>query len=120
MSPSNPNGQPAVFAPNSKRKICMVDDNRSVYDMCKLTTDEQNVNINPQNDHEGGIALENTYNQFFDKFPGSHANPNFYLNTDSGSILQTLADPQTYNSAIAYNGDMLYAAIGAGIYPENT
>jgi hypothetical protein len=109
MGDNNPD-RPDIFKPTSSRKISITDDNRSIYDMCSLYANSSD--INPSSSARYG-DFYNTYQQFFSNFTDKN---NFYFNTDSGQILQTLADPTIPNAGIAYNGDVLYAATGAGIY----
>jgi hypothetical protein len=102
------------FKPKAGRRIGMVDDSRSVYDMCRLIqTNGQDVNppdgINTISDYK------KTYQELTSKFT---ENDNyFYINSDSYQILYALADPYGLSSSIAYNGDALYAATGANV-PE--
>jgi hypothetical protein len=109
MGNVNNNERADIFKPTNARKISIVDDTRSVYDMCAMVSES---GINP-NDGTSIDEFENTYNQFFSHFT---TRDNFHFNTDSGEILQTIADHAIPNSGIAYNGDILYAANGAGIY----
>lgn len=105
---NNPN-RADIFTPTNSRKISVVDDTRSVFDMCAMTSGQS---INPNGRTEIS-QFEDIYNQFFSHFTTKN---NFHFNTDSGEILQTIADHSIPNSGIAYNGDILYAARGAGIY----
>jgi hypothetical protein len=106
----------------------MVDDSRTVYDMSHLIYDIQNhnpnpsinPNITPNNDETTIPKIEDVYKRLTDKF-----NPNtFRLNSDSQQVLYSFAKPRgdadnateaDANGIIAYNGDVLYATMGAGI-----
>jgi hypothetical protein len=110
--------------------MVMVDDSRTNYDMAHLIYDtEQNVptpSINPTSDQTNINSIASVYSSLTDKF-----NPNtFRLNSDSQQVLYSFASPEgsseeaefaAANGIIAYNGDVLYAAMGAGIDSwENT
>jgi hypothetical protein len=106
----------------------MVDDSRTVYDMSHLIYDAQQPgyiasnpdNINPTDDQTSEDAMKQIYGSLTDKFK-----PNvFNLNTDSQQVLYSFAKPRDNpktaefgmsNGIIAYNGDVLYATMGAGI-----
>jgi spermidine/putrescine transport system substrate-binding protein len=105
--------------------MTMVDDSRTNYDMSHLIYDVQNHNpspsINPSttigNDETTVSKIQDTYSKLTNKF-----NPNtFRLNSDSQQVLYSFAKPTKNpnyadaNGIIGYNGDVLYAAMGAGI-----
>jgi hypothetical protein len=101
----------------------MVDDSRTVYDMAHLIYDTQSgispPGINPTSKETSLTSIEDVYSRLTDKFT-----PNtFRLNSDSQQVLYSFAKPDNpddakfaeNNGIIAYNGDILYAAMGAGI-----
>ena len=61
--------------------------------------------------------MQKDYQFLTNKFSQNH----FYFNSDSQIILESLSAPTDGNlSAFAYNGDILYAAMGAEIYDPYT
>lgn len=112
------------FLPKNKSKIAMVDDSRTVYDMCKLIQNQQDFpddenqwNINPTSQDISINEFKNTYSKFTDQFDTNY----FYLNTDSNEVLTSFAEHKNGNNSIfAYNGDILYATQGGGLYDAYT
>lgn len=108
------------FLPKNNSKIAMVDDSRTVYDMCKLIQDQQdyptqenNWNINPSSANISINEFKTTYNTFTGQFNHN----SFYLNSDSNEVLTSFAEHNNGNNSIfAYNGDILYAIQGGGLY----
>jgi hypothetical protein len=106
--------------------MTMVDDSRTVYDMSHLIYDEQNgvdvPSINPSSDQTDIKSMNDVYSTFTDKYDnGKNA---FLLNSDSQQVLYSFANPGKNlenpefgesNGIIAYNGDVLYSVMGAGI-----
>jgi hypothetical protein len=102
--------------------MTMVDDSRTVYDMSHLIYDKDSSkpNVNPTSDQTSIDKMKEVYSKLTDKFE-----PNiFRLNSDSQQVLYSFAKPlgnpnnatsAEANGIIAYNGDVLYAAMGAGI-----
>lgn len=119
ISPKNPN-QDNRFKPHRTSKIGCVDDVRTVYDLAKLTKDQAlsndptKWNINPDKQPQKIFEYENDYSTFIDKF--ANKQNNFYFNSDSQQILQSIASDNGNQSSFAYNGDLLYAAQGAGLF----
>ena len=123
---TNPN-LPDVFIPNKTSRIGCVDDGRTFYGLCNLIKnqklypdDPKKWNINPDDETKSINGFKNDYQYLTNKFSPNH----FYFNTDSQVILQSLSAPIGGNlSSFAYNGDILYAAMGAELYdpygPEN-
>ena len=97
--------------------IACVDDSRSFYGMSKMYYDQatgvekDKWNINPDSQNESIAQYEKVYSSFVDNFKSD----SFYFNSDSQIVLQMLADPDGSNGAFCYNGDALYALIGAEI-----
>jgi len=84
-----------------------------------LYTNDQN--INPQKNNYSINDYYNQYELFFSKF--KNQKNSFYINSDSGLVLADLAETDGLNAAICYNGDILYAAMGAdldGVEPYNS
>lgn len=98
------------FKPQKNPKMSMVDDSRSVYSMCRLL--ETGNNVNPPDGNVSIDQFKNTYRKMTDQY--NNGKSYFYLNTDSANVLYTIADPNGSNGGIAYNGDLLYAALGGG------
>jgi hypothetical protein len=106
--------------------MTMVDDSRTVYDMSHLIYDEQtgveNPSINPNTNQIDIKSMNDVYNAFTNKYDnGKNA---FLLNSDSQQVLYSFANPGKNldnpefgesNGIIAYNGDVLYSVMGAGI-----
>ncbi len=120
ISPDNVNID-SRFKPTSRSKIGCIDDTRTFFDLCKLIQDqneglsEDEWDINPESEDYTSISdFTNTFNNLTNKFEKNW----FYFNTDSNQILQSFSDPNGNNSTFAYNGDILYAATGAGLYDE--
>jgi hypothetical protein len=104
--------------------MTMVDDSRTNYDMSHLIYDTQNgvasPSINPSADQTTISSIADVYSKLTNKF-----DPNtFRLNSDSQQVLYSFAKPDgspdnatlaAANGIIAYNGDVLYATMGAGI-----
>lgn len=99
------------FTPYKERKTAIVDDARSIFDICNII---KNGSANPSADMVSVDDFTNVYKPFFDTFAKGYT----YFNTDSGQIISTFAKnwPEGASSAIAYNGDLLYAAEGGGLY----
>lgn len=120
---TNPN-LPDIFKPNKTNRIACVDDGRTFYDLCnliknqKLNPDEPTKwNINPDDEKKSKNEIQKDYQFLTNKFSQNH----FYFNSDSQVILESLSVPTDGNlSAFAYNGDILYAAMGAEIYDPYT
>ncbi len=99
-------------------KLACVDDNRSVYGISHLIQDERKHPNNPDAwtlNPEAGASSDdyiNTYNNLKNSFNQN----SFWLNSDSGSVLNSFSDPNGNIGAFAYNGDILYAAQGADTY----
>ena len=118
---------PDVFKPMRTNHIACVDDGRTFYSLCNLIKNQKlNPNnpkewkINPDSETKSISEFKNEYQYLTNKFSENH----FYFNTDSQVILQSLSTPKDGNlSAFAYNGDILYAAMGAELYdpyyPDN-
>lgn len=98
------------FTPNNERRIAVVSDARSVYGICNSIS---YGGVNPPEDVKTIDDFTKIYSNFGKHFKESYT----YFNTDSGQIISTLAKhyPHGASSAIAYNGDLLYAAEGGGI-----
>ena len=115
---TNPN-LPDVFKPIKTSRIGCIDDGRTFYNLCHLIkTQKSNPNdpkkwsINPDNENESIEEMKNDFNYFTGKFSNNY----FYFNSDSQVILQSLSAPKDGNlSSFAYNGDILYAAMGAEV-----
>lgn len=101
-------------------KIGMLDDSKTLYDIARIVeTIEQNpddqskwTNQMPQDSSIN--SLKQTFKSLTNK-----ARRNWYrLSTDSGQIARILADHSEhgYNAALAWSGDALYGAQGAGEY----
>lgn len=103
------------FKPNKERKIGVIDDVRSVYGLSNLIF-TNNQSVNPSDKITSINDFENVYKTFSDNFYKGYT----YFNSDSNQIITGLANhyPNGLSSAIAYNGDVLYAATGGGIYDE--
>ncbi|MDE6476909.1 MAG: hypothetical protein K2L48_01760 [Mycoplasmoidaceae bacterium] len=74
--------------------------------------------VNPNPSVKSVRDFANIYNDFSSNFAKKYT----YFNTDSGQIISTLAKPYPAGAscAIAYNGDLLYAAQGAGLYEASS
>ena len=115
---TNPN-LPNVFKPIKTSRIGCIDDGRTFFDLCHLIkTQKLNPNnpkewcINPDNENKSIKEMKNDFNYLTRKF----SNNCFYFNSDSQVILQSLSTPKDGNlSSFAYNGDILYAAMGAEV-----
>lgn len=97
------------FTPSDERRIAVVSDARSVYGICN------SISYDGVNPPEGVETIEDFTNIYSNL--GKHFKEGYtYFNTDSGQIISTLAKhyPHGASSAIAYNGDLLYAAEGGG------
>ncbi len=97
------------FTPKNERRIAVVSDARSVFGICNSIT---NHGVNPPNDATTIEDYTDIYSNFSKNFKKSYT----YFNSDSGQIISTLSKhyPFGASSAIAYNGDLLYAAQGGG------
>lgn len=102
------------FDPNKTRKIGMVEDSRTIFDFAKLiSTESSEPNINPTTE-QTIEDYKDTYGYLTSKFDKQY----FWLNSDSGQISIALATPLDdggLNSAFAYNGDILYSAMGSDL-----
>ena len=104
------------FDPTKTSHIGMVDDSRTIYDLAHIMLTENNTNkpyINPDNENQSISEYRKDHQAFTKYFYGKN---NFYFNTDSQEILNSLSNPSGNHSSFAYNGDILYAAMGAGLY----
>jgi hypothetical protein len=87
---------------NGKPSMCMVDDQRTIYDIARLNeeeiNDESTLDVNPPTSNYKTIAdFSKTYSTFTDNF-----NPNetsFVINSDSGNVISNFIDPN--NSTMA-------------------
>lgn len=108
------------FKPTNQSKIGCIDDSRTFFDLCKLIQDQQNNPTTPDtwdiNPNEDEYTKIENYTHTYDVVTSNYAKNWFYFNTDSNQILQSLSDPKGNNSTFAYNGDILYASEGAGMY----
>jgi hypothetical protein len=68
--------------------------------------------VNPPSNNVSTSECIDTYKYLTNEY--AKKSSYFHLNTDSQNILYTLADPNGANAGISYNGDFLYAAVGAG------
>ncbi len=103
------------FTPYKERKIAIVDDARSMFGLANSINSEE---VNPNPSVKSVRDFANIYNDFSSNFAKKYT----YFNTDSGQIISTLAKPYPAGAscAIAYNGDLLYAAQGAGLYEASS
>lgn len=110
INSNNPNIDPR-FTPHKERKIAIVDDARSMFGLSNTINYE---GVNPDSSIKSIHDFSNIYRDFSSNFNKDYT----YFNTDSGQIISTLAKPYPYGAscAIAYNGDLLYAAQGGGLY----
>lgn len=99
------------FTPSNERKIAVVDDSRSVFGICNSMSYDS---VNPNEQTQSIDDFKKIYQNFSTKFKKGYT----YFNTDSGQVISTLCKryPEGASSAIAYNGDLLYAAQGGGLY----
>lgn len=100
------------FQNDGRPKLTMVDDGRNLYSLSRLI-ETDNKTINPPIDHtptyEEIIQTYESFTQYFSK-------DTFWLNSDSGQVLLSLSDPNGSNGGIMFNGDAMYAALGADTY----
>ena len=115
---TNPNVNP-VFVPTTRNHIGCIDDSRTFYSLCNLIKMQKQYpnnpskwTINPDSQNKSIEEINEDFEHLTNKFSPGH----FYFNTDSNEILQLLSSPNNNQSSFAYNGDILYAAMGAGIY----
>ena len=116
---TNPN-VPDVFKPKKTNRIGCIDDGRTFYDLCHLIkmqktnpNNPERWHINVDNENASIDDLKDDFNYFTSKFTPNH----FYFNSDSQVVLESLSTPKDGNlSSFAYNGDILYAAMGADLY----
>ncbi|AIV03552.1 putative spermidine/putrescine-binding periplasmic transport protein [Candidatus Malacoplasma girerdii] len=98
-------------------KLACIDDVRSLYGISHLIENERNAipaedwTVNPS-ENDNRYQYEITYKNLKDSFLKN----SFWLNSDSGSVLNSFADPNGDIGAFAYNGDILYACQGADTY----
>ena len=100
--------------------IMMIDDARTVFDVCKLIENVNTPNINPQ---VGLLTLNNSSNSYLgigkinDVYKNLNnffinKNPNIItFNSDSSTLLNKLALNET-KGCFMYNGDAIYSALG--------
>lgn len=99
------------FTPYKERKIAIVDDARSMFGLSNTISNE---GVNP----DASVKTIKDFSKIYNDFSSNFAKKYTYFNTDSGQIISTLAKPypEGASCAIAYNGDLLYAAQGGGLY----
>lgn len=109
------------FKPSRTSHIGFIDDPRTLYSLSSLIknqqiseSDQSKWNVNPSNPEQDIASYKNDYDYLSNKYKNGY----FYFNSDSQQIIQLLANPNGNNSSFAYNGDILYAATGAEIYPS--
>lgn len=115
---TNPNVNP-IFVPTVGNHIGCIDDSRTFYSLCNLIkTQKENPDtpedwtINPDCQNKSIEEINQDFEFLTNKFCPGH----FYFNTDSNEIIQSLSSPNNNQSSFAYNGDILYAAMGADLY----
>ena len=115
---TNPNVNP-IFVPTAGNHIGCIDDSRTFYSLCNLIkTQKENPDspedwsINPDCQNKSIEEINQDFEFLTNKFSLGH----FYFNTDSNEIIQSLSSPNNNQSSFAYNGDILYAAMGADLY----
>lgn len=106
---------------NSKNSsIMMIDDSRTVFDVCKLMENTSNPNINPsigimsKNDKSNNYLSINKINDVYQNLINFYNNKNanvITFNSDSSIVLNKLALNET-KGCFMYNGDAIYAALG--------
>lgn len=119
VSPSNPHVDER-FAPQPGKRLGMVNDAKSVYDISRIseTIDDEITNQIPEDNSERRMIQ--TFDTITDCFEGNKSR--FTLNSDSAVISKGLADPKGYAAAFTWSGDTIYAAQGAEEYevdPQN-
>ncbi len=104
--------------------IGMLDDSRSIYDIARVV---QSIEQYPEDENEwtNQMPPNSSIDDLKETFKAitNKAQSNWYrLSTDSGQIARILADhgDHGYNAALAWSGDALYAAQGAGEYESYT
>lgn len=99
------------FSPDQERRIAIVDDQRSVFGVANTIN---NGSVNPLDT----VVGENDFFDIYQDFSSNFKKQYTYFNTDSGQIISTLSKhyPEGSSCGIAYNGDILYAAQGGGMY----
>lgn len=109
IGPRNPNLDKRFNKDKYKERarIGMLDDGKTLYDVCRIM--ETGSNEMPEKANKK--QLKRTY-----KYLTRKSKSNWYtLNTDSGVISRNLADHKHgYVGALAWSGDALYSALGAG------
>lgn len=117
-------GPKSKYGDRFNGKTAMLDDSKSIYDAARIVeTIEQNPE-HPElatNEMPANSSIDSLKETF--KSLTSKAQSNWYrLSTDSGQIARILADhgEHGYNAALAWSGDALYAAQGAGEYDSYT
>lgn len=114
ISPSNNNLDNRFRPIGSRPMLGSLDDSRNWFDIARLieTKDEAVVNIDVLQKDETSLISEyrDTYDQAMDYFSKKNVPAWTYLNTDSGWLSRTLADPNGINAYLGFNGDILYAA----------
>ena len=115
---TNPNINP-IFIPSPGNHIGCIDDSRTFYSLCNLIKIQKQYpdnpekwTINPEVPNKTIEQINQDFEFITDKFTPGH----FYFNTDSNEIIQSLSSPNNNKSSFAYNGDILYAAMGADLY----
>lgn len=114
ISPSNSDVDQRFKKNGSISKIGLIDDSRTIYDIARIIQTQnsgETVSIYPQKD-DVLSQMQTTYQSFSNLYKS--VKDWFYLNTDSGWMSRTLADPNGLNGVIAYTGDIIYSAQGAG------
>lgn len=109
ISPSNPNLDER-FNPKDNHRIAMVDDGNTIYDVARIIETNGETNQIPSND-TSLTRMKKTFGSITDKFSNKSTSW-FYLNSDSGLIAWSLANPNGSIAALSWTGDLIYAAQG--------
>lgn len=113
ISPSNPDLDKR-FDPKNKHRIAMVDDGNTIYDVARIIETNGETTQIPIND-SSLTRMKQTFDLITNKF-NKKSTSWFYLNSDSGMISQTLANPKGAIAALSWTGDLIYAAQGVEEY----
>ena len=112
---TNPNVN-QIFIPTPKNHIGCIDDSRTFYSLCNLIKMQKQYPNNPEKwtiNPDVQCKTIEEINQDFEFLTHKFSSGHFYFNTDSNEIIRSLSSPNNNQSSFAYNGDILYVAMGA-------
>lgn len=120
ISPANKHLDPR-FKPTNRNHIGMIDDAKSIYDTCRIVETIENSEeiTNHVTEDDSQYRMQQTIKLVSNNFKNKQ-NSWFNLNSDSGIISRSLADPNGSPGAISWSGDSIYAAMGAEEYDPYT